>query len=780
MTAEDSGAPPDTAKMGEASEMSMSMSVQSAWEDLVVENPNRAKLEGCLLTTIMLVVCCIIALLVYVFVQLQPAGNVSVRPPYWKTLFHDDPPNRQFAIRMIGWINWTATRCKDFSDWACGGRGIEASSLAISETAETAAEDYAMEYAMELIDSHMVLNNAEPSQSSAANVHTYGFNGMAKVAQACRQGMKTKEEFIKDFTENWPKDKAAKPFMIPNAEGSHVYEMLKSYHEDLHFFPLGDHYYTTKKDILTVFPPRFLGRAIDIGNPKYLETVAAGFKQIASLLPGSCCGDDGSQIHKFEVELLTELEKIDDTFYDVGGPDQAKPDKKVEDICTTVYEKQKCRFLHTGVRKAFGASLKLKGSLYINWALAKYMILFAPFLPSDDPTLLPFYNLVAMYHRRAEMPHKDILCMHFLEHYYRETLLDLFSKTKHLKDVTETMKEAAGKLNGTLSTIGGSGKSAGPSTLFATQLAYPKTPFTPDLLKRTDIAEFFTHGLETLTFFYPKKISSDDLRTQNPDTSPMKIIFERASQLKQEAEDDSWRGSIFRGEAWQDALTDRIYVPLGLAVPPYYHNDTNKIKHSVPGFLPKIYKAMLQRFVKYFLSMNKATKRPYEEAPAKVPEPVPSKSLDPIVTHVLKQVKCFKKAYGPDRMWDLFYEKSAVQLAYQVWRLAYNHETVNKDTQLRLAYIKFFSEEMLFFITAANGHCYTANPKFATKKEQELAPKRVNSLLYSKLLGQSMLCNEQREVYKPTCPGLFAELQRVDEALWTVESWRNAKKVLSD
>ncbi|KAH6934620.1 hypothetical protein HPB50_026058 [Hyalomma asiaticum] len=138
--------------MGDASEMSMSMSVQSAWEDLVVENPNRAKLEGCLLSTIMLVVCCIIALLVYVFVQLQPQGNVIARPPYWKTTFYDDPPNRQFALRMIGWINWTTTRCVSFSDWACGGRAIESSSLAISETAEAAARDYAMEYAVELIE----------------------------------------------------------------------------------------------------------------------------------------------------------------------------------------------------------------------------------------------------------------------------------------------------------------------------------------------------------------------------------------------------------------------------------------------------------------------------------------------------------------------------------------------------------------------------------------------------------------------------------------------------
>ncbi|XP_054923228.2 uncharacterized protein [Dermacentor andersoni] len=775
--------------MGDASEMSMSMSVQSAWEDLVVENPNRAKLEGCLLTTIMLVVCCIIALLVYVFVQLQPQGNIGLRPPYWKTNFYDDPPNRQFAIRMIGWINWTATRCKDFSDWACGGRGIEASSLAIRETSETAAEDYAMEYAIELIDRNLKLHKAEPTHDNFNEEEQYDFRDMTTVLKQCRRGMKTATQFKESLQAAWGQNWAAKPGMIPNSEGGQVIDMLKSFHDDLHFFPLGDQYYTaktaggTQSDILTVFPPRFLARAMDIGNPKYLEAVSTGFRQMVThILPQSCCPDDGSLLHKFEVDLMKELEKLeDDKFYDVGGPEVIKLDRKVDDICALVYAKQRCRFLHTGVRKVFGTTLKLKGSLYINWALTKLMIMFSPFLPSDDKELVPIYNLVAMYHGRAEMPHKDILCMHLLEHYYRDTLLYLFSKNDHLKDVTEMMKEAAGKLNGTLSTIGASGKNAAPTTLFTTQLVYPKSPFSPEMLKKDDIAGFFTAGLETLTFFHPDVGTLNDVSGGNADREPFAIIFDRAKRLKvvMEAGAVSWSGSIFRGEAWHDPLNDRIYVPLGLAVPPYYHNDTNKIKHSVPGFLPKIFKPLLQRFVKYFLSVSKATRRAYEQEPAGKPGSLPSKSLDAIGSYVMKQVMCFKKAYGQDMMWDLFYEKSAVQLAYQVWRMAYNHETVNKDTQLRLAYIKFFSEEMLFFVTAANGHCYTANPKFAVKKEQELAPKRVNSLLYSKLLGQSMLCNEQREVFKPPCSGLFPELQRVDEALWTVESWRSAKKVLS-
>ncbi|KAH6934614.1 hypothetical protein HPB50_026052 [Hyalomma asiaticum] len=63
-------------------EMSIYLSVENAWEDLYVQSPNRARLEGCLLTTILLVVCCIVALLVYVFVHLQPQGKHVIDLPF--------------------------------------------------------------------------------------------------------------------------------------------------------------------------------------------------------------------------------------------------------------------------------------------------------------------------------------------------------------------------------------------------------------------------------------------------------------------------------------------------------------------------------------------------------------------------------------------------------------------------------------------------------------------------------------------------------------------------
>ncbi|CAN8029048.1 unnamed protein product, partial [Ixodes persulcatus] len=71
-------------------------------EDLVVENPNRRKLEGCLLTTIMIVVVCIIALLIFVVVQLQPAGNLKKAVPLIFTDFCDNGTCREFTVRKGG------------------------------------------------------------------------------------------------------------------------------------------------------------------------------------------------------------------------------------------------------------------------------------------------------------------------------------------------------------------------------------------------------------------------------------------------------------------------------------------------------------------------------------------------------------------------------------------------------------------------------------------------------------------------------------------------------
>ncbi|XP_077508165.1 uncharacterized protein LOC144119413 [Amblyomma americanum] len=788
--------------MAEASEMSMSMSVQSAWEDLVVENPNRAKLEACLLTTIMLVVCCIIALLVYVFVQLQPQGNIVGRQPFWKTMFFDDPPNRQFALRMLGWINWSETRCADFSRWACGGRAIEASSLAIYETAETAAEDYAAEYALELIDRNLNKHLKAPTEDIGAHaIDTGGFNNMAKFLDKCRQGGLDATNFANEIKKLWEsrKNNLNSPDGDVQSEIGFVTEAQGTTHlaythafTKLQFFPLGERYVTKAADtdsklqgddsITTIHPPRLIGTVNDGKSKQFEAVVREGVKAIASLKseqgPAMCCGENGKQIVEIDALIAGWLQD-DVKSLDFGSVDSFKLEKGSVDMCEKI-NASKCRFLDKKVPIQYGKTQfdnKL-GSNLINWMWLKFFILLAPLLPMEDPTLAGFFPLVAWYHRRAEVPHRDILCMKIVEHYFRDTLDLVLRKDEYLKNTAETMKAALDKLNGELQAAGAKGVAM---NLILAQLHQAKETFSAEFWKQGKyddaVKKFIKEGMTRTVYFFPTEESQMRIDDKQEISD---ILEEQIVKLEEERDkgNPGWLGPTFRAEATYDPLKDRIFVPIGLAMPPYFHNDTEKIKHAVPGYLPMLLKPILRRFIQNFLGQAKSLKVKVTRPPQEAVEGMPSKLTEAITGQVLKSVECFKKQHGPLLMWDLYYEKSAVQVSYQVWRVAYNHATQNKDTQLRLGYIKFISEEMIFFITAANALCHTANPKFASKKDQELAPKRVALVLHSKLLGQSMLCDKKRDVFKPACPALFPEMAQQDEALWTVESWRNAKKVI--
>ncbi|XP_049271230.1 uncharacterized protein LOC119391391 [Rhipicephalus sanguineus] len=106
----------------ESSVSEMSSSVQSAWDDLVVENPNRRKLEACLVSTIMVVVVCIMGLLLFVVLELQPANNLRKVQRRPNVVFCDNGTCPEFAHRVLGWINFRVKPCVDFHAWVCQSR----------------------------------------------------------------------------------------------------------------------------------------------------------------------------------------------------------------------------------------------------------------------------------------------------------------------------------------------------------------------------------------------------------------------------------------------------------------------------------------------------------------------------------------------------------------------------------------------------------------------------------------------------------------------------------
>lgn len=769
-------------------------SVQSAWEDLVVENPNRAKLEACLLTTIMLVVLCIFALLTYVYVQLQPAGNVVTRPLFWKTKFGESFPDHQFAYRMMGWMNWSSTRCLGFSEWACGGRLVEASSLAVYETAEMAAETYAKEYTIELMDRNDAYYTTSPtSDYSNLNASEFGvldnsFIALTQFFRACRRGYPTMKEFLESYKTTFGL------MFVTNADAIKIWDLFKLWQKNFSYYPLGDMYLTTAADkdakltgdeYITVEPIRLIARPNDKTNKRYQSAVTDGFRSINIAVKG-CCADNGEAALRFEKMIIEELDKETVEDVDMGGLGGIKIKGPQVDMCVetntlSTNAKVECRYRQRRVAEAIKEVHGTSAADAINWAVLKFFIMLAPLMPADEPDLKNFFKLVAWYHRRAEMPHRDLLCMDLAAKFFPHALEALFDKDDFLNATKVEMLEVLKKLDAEFSggTVGG--KSAGPLTVFTGQLFGDKSPFNNKVAKKISdkITESWKTGYDRIVFFGPPDQHRPNVPPSNS-TDPLKLIYDVLQHTPLGNGSESWLGSRFSGDAYYDIRKDRIFAPIGLAMPPYYHFDGGKtytVKHSMPAYATKLCKALVERFVKGFYKSQAGSRVTTTARELDVPIGLPNAEQQRISTIIAKEVTCFGKEVSPQLMWDLYFTKSGLSLAYQIWRKGYNHATANTDTQLRINYIKFMSEEMLFFVTAANGICNAANPALAAKKDVELAPKVVNSVVHCPLLGDTMLCDKSRPVFNTKCSGLFNAITRADEALFTVEAWRQSKRV---
>lgn len=777
--------------MGEKSEMS---SVQSAWEDLVVENPNRAKLEACLLTTIMLVVLCIFALLTYVYIQLQPANNVHNRPAFWRTNFHDKPADRQFAYRLMGWVNWSSTRCRGFSEWACGGRLIEASSLAVYETAEMAGEAYAKEYLVELIDRGDAAHVLPPTGDIAAvadDNYTIPDNNVPRLSQflkMCRQGYPTAEAFVADFSPLFDVFK-----FVENSQSNMVWEKYKEMQKVYNYYPLGrmyvtnpedkDGFVTGKPNFITVEPPRLIARPNDKSNKKYIAMMKAGFASINKFVKG-CCADNGEGVAKHELLILDAMAQAEPDDVDKGNIFPKVKNKP--DICekmNSIDPSLQCRFRNRRVPEAL-YTLETRGADAINWAVLKFFILLSPLMPPDEPDLQDFFKLVAWYHRRAEMPHRDLLCMDIAEMFFPFAIQAVLKATPYLNETKTQMLEALKKLDAQLSKAGDA-SGAEKVTLFSSQLLKGAFAGTKNL---GDLEALWTEGYGRIVFFHPDEPPKNQQNFPNPVPDPQApsgtavtpMAYLKASIPSVQAEQTArWVGPLFTGDAMYDVRKDRIFAPLGLAGPPFYHPDPpgeKVMKHSAPAYLVKLCKALVERFVQAHYGFGKAVNERNPEGY----KDLAKKEKAAVNTYVQKEVKCFKKEVSPFLMWDLFYTKSATVLAYQIWRRGFNHATINADTQLRLHSLRFLSEEVIFFVTAANGMCQVANPNFASTKDVEMAPKIVNTIMHGPLLGDAMLCFRTRPVYKAECGGMFPPLSLGDEAQFTVEAWRKRRGVVWD
>ncbi|EEC00306.1 hypothetical protein IscW_ISCW001407 [Ixodes scapularis] len=101
-----------------------------------------------------------------------------------------------------------------------------------------------------------------------------------------------------------------------------------------------------------------------------------------------------------------------------------------------------------------------------------------------------------------------------------------------------------------------------------------------------------------------------------------------------------------------------------------------------------------------------------------------------------------------------------------VWRHGKNHATFDLSYQMRLAGLPFFSEEAIFYASAAQAICEAANPEAAPKYLIDHSKAVVDMALHGDHFGKTMHCHKKRPAFSaPSCKHMFRELELSGENL---------------
>ncbi|KAG0410180.1 hypothetical protein HPB47_012695 [Ixodes persulcatus] len=191
----------------------------------------------------------------------------------------------------------------------------------------------------------------------------------------------------------------------------------------------------------------------------------------------------------------------------------------------------------------------------------------------------------------------------------------------------------------------------------------------------------------------------------------------------------------FNQQTWWGSTTSRRSK--NLRVP-----STGNSSHSTPSFTTGLIKACLERFVTH--AYKDKTYRTAPPPPMLVPGFVIAERKT--ATEIRNRVKCFQKL--------------------PVWRHGKNHATFDLSYQIRLAGLPFFSEEAIFYASAAQAICEAANPEIAPKYLIDHSKAIVNMALHGDHFGMTMHCHKKRPAFSaPSCNHMFRELELSGENL---------------
>ncbi|XP_064467595.1 uncharacterized protein LOC135378469 [Ornithodoros turicata] len=749
--------------MGDASEMS---SVQSAFEDLVLENPNRRKMEVCLLATMMMIVICICALCIFVLATLHPKENIKAFPATRSLTLFSGGDNDALYYRIMGWVSWGMYPCHGIHAWACSRRAYESPELSVTYTSQEMAREGAMEFF------NMAINvDHHTSEKLGKNIwKKNSMMYMTSFMSACTKGYQNSPgntTFMKDFVALVKKKFNTDCFID---SGVDVQPMLVFFAKSLLFFPF--HKVEIRKSdpskpaVAYVHPMKFIMKKENYGDTKAQAAYLKAFHTFGEA--GFSHPDEGKAVFDREHALV----KL--TLRDEKKPSKDKDGDAIKDIILQPTEAQVSGFAnkHWHFDKLLEDVFGYKGDklspltpsiplvsqetgnsapkLVWNYSMFKIGLHFAP-VWATETNMASALSFAALHLFNREKKISPMLhCARLAERYFRPAVmkvvfwitLSLPSVPKNITDALTYEMQDKGGIKESLSDASSFFDTPGPRDAFMgvyTPTSKKLKVFTPP---EADITTFLD-SMDKLPD--PTKVNA---ATKAPYTAL--YLMAEAGAMMTELEKGGvtlWPGDIFSGEVTYDAVDDSVYVPLGVGLPPYYHtnsktNSNNKmIAHTIPSLVWPIITAMLHRVVS----------RGYQvDVTVPAPEPVFRAPLD---KKLKKRVHCFMEKGFRDPAMALL-RKVALDATYQLYRKAYNKKSGEAGNQFRIALIPFISEEEIFFLSAAQAFCKVASDKAhpdVQKNAEIMLDDPFAGVFYQKTIG----CSGQRSMSQEGCEGFF-------------------------
>ncbi|XP_050041768.2 uncharacterized protein [Dermacentor andersoni] len=740
------------AKMGDKSEMSMS--VQSAWEDLVVENPNRRKLEACLVTTIMIVVVCIMGLLLFVVIELQPADNLKRVKRRPNVVDCNNGTCPEFAHRVLGWINFQVKPCEDFHTWVCHGRLKDSPEDTFQQDSQRAGT-----YAANAYFYNLLMRNYHHEESTGNKVEKPAFTYMVKLFDICLRGLEKHNGThpLKDLLDQTLWSGTLKGFA-----GASQVSVFEDIHVDLiqkfNFHPFGR--IMRRDDEWFVMPMSLLGTLEQVNLGGFQKEFTAAYGAFAvKYKKGSA--DDAPASIKVEVSIVKEMDisALEGDYpgnHVIGVKTQHL---KIPEIIEKVYGVTvtgKIFGRHPSQAKAIIA-YDAGGHGSMNLAMFKFLLKLSLFMDEDDPDLAPFFAFANKYEWGSKvLPVKVYRCGTFLEDYLKPAMMQfIFHYDKERLDAISS--EIQTRM--TEFTAPGPDKKTPSFSLRNLQLAKGK------------LADW-AGNLTALEFFFTNKTDEDvkayfscggnaledwDDGMHGGFLAHLSKLGELyACNLREHKKKEIFSFPVLGSEPYYDFISDKTYVPFGFTMPPNFHPYVPGIfHHNAPALYFKLIGEVFRMTLARAFS---ATKK------------------DPEGKVVFDTINCYRKLVNPKSKnktgaTQIFIDTVAVPMAYTMYRNVLNHAKWDVGKQARVSLIPFFTEGQYFFIQAAQSRCehMDTDPKIAylrarggaTAADKVNLPFAKNNPLFSDRFG----CAKQRPMYakENLCKGPMKPLKRETE-----------------